>query len=55
MSAKCSSIKKPDSNGSLNFINTDETQWRDIPQKPIKYASKKRYHNAIRWTHKCPR
>ncbi len=41
MSAKCSSIKKPDSNGSLNFINTDETQWRDIPAKPIQYASKK--------------
>ena len=40
MNAACSNIKPPESNGDLGFINTDETQWRDIPKKTIKYASK---------------
>jgi len=41
MSAACSNIKPPESNGDLGFINTGETQWRDVPQKTIQYASKK--------------
>ena len=41
MSAQCSSIKQQDHDGNLNFINTQETQWRDVPKEPIKYASKK--------------
>ncbi len=40
MNAKCNSIKPQESNGDLNFIHTTETQWRDIPQEPIQYASK---------------
>ncbi len=40
MSEACSSIRPPESNGDLSFINTNETQWRDIPQKTIKYAPK---------------
>ena len=40
MSATCSSIKPQESNGDLGFINTGETQWRDVPQKTIKYATK---------------
>ena len=41
MNAACSNIKPPESNGDLGFINTSETQWRDVPKEPIKYASKK--------------
>lgn len=40
MSAACSNIKPPESNGDLGFINTGETQWRDVPDKSIQYASK---------------
>ncbi len=40
MSAKCSSIKLQEDNASLSFSNSKETQWRDTPQKAIKYASK---------------
>ena len=40
MSATCSSIKPQEHNGDLHFINTRETQWRDVPQKAIKYAPK---------------
>lgn len=41
MSATCSSIKPQESNGDLGFINASQTQWRDVPKKVIKYASKK--------------
>jgi len=41
MNALCSSIRPQENNGDLNFINTSETQWRDVPKKAIKYASKK--------------
>jgi predicted nucleotide-binding protein (sugar kinase/HSP70/actin superfamily) len=40
MNAKCSSIKSQESNGNLDFINSSETQWRDVPKKPIEYAPK---------------
>lgn len=40
MSIACSNIKPPQSNGDLAFINTAETQWRDVPKEPIKYAPK---------------
>lgn len=40
MSMTCNSIKMADKNGDLNFINQKETQWRDVPQKPIHYAPK---------------
>jgi predicted nucleotide-binding protein (sugar kinase/HSP70/actin superfamily) len=40
MSSACTSIKTTDKNGDLNFINTEATQWRDIPQKEITYAPK---------------
>ena len=40
MNAQCSSIKAQENNGNLDFINTDETQWRDVPKKPIQYAPK---------------
>ena len=40
MSAACSNIKPPESNGNLGFINTGETQWMDVPDEPIQYASK---------------
>ena len=40
MSEVCSNIRPPQSNGDLTFINTAETQWRDIPQEAIKYAPK---------------
>ena len=40
MSQVCSNIRPPESNGDLTFINTDETQWRDVPENPIKYAPK---------------
>jgi len=38
MSKACSNIRPPQSNGDLSFIHTSETQWRDQPQNPIKYA-----------------
>jgi len=41
MSATCSSIKAQESNGDLNFSNSKETQWRDVPKNPIQYAPKK--------------
>ena len=40
MSATCSSIKPQQHNGDLQFINATPTQWRDVPQKAIKYAPK---------------
>jgi predicted nucleotide-binding protein (sugar kinase/HSP70/actin superfamily) len=40
MSSACSSIKTTDKNGDLNFLNKEATQWRDVPAKPITYASK---------------
>jgi len=40
MSSACTSIKMTDKNGDLNFINTEATQWRDIPSNPIEYAPK---------------
>ena len=40
MSATCSNIRPPESNGDLTFINTSETQWRDVPREPIQYAPK---------------
>lgn len=40
MSATCSSIKPQEHNGDLQFINATPTQWRDVPQKAIKYAPK---------------
>ena len=40
MNAKCSSIKSQERNGNLDFINSSETQWRDVPKKPIEYAPK---------------
>jgi predicted nucleotide-binding protein (sugar kinase/HSP70/actin superfamily) len=40
MSEVCSNIRPPQSNGDLTFINTAETQWRDIPQEAIQYAPK---------------
>ncbi len=40
MSEACSNIRPPQSNGDLTFINTAETQWRDIPQEAIQYAPK---------------
>ena len=40
MSSACSSIKMTDKNGDLSFINTEATQWRDIPSKEINYAPK---------------
>ncbi|WP_309499276.1 hypothetical protein [Sulfurovum sp.] len=41
MSATCNSIRPQENNGDLGFMNTRETQWRDVPQKSIQYASKK--------------
>ena len=40
MSEVCSNIRPPESNGDLSFINSSETQWRDVPQQAIKYAPK---------------
>jgi len=40
MSEVCSNIRPPESNGDLSFINSSETQWRDVPQQTIKYAPK---------------
>jgi len=40
MSQVCSNIRPPESNGDLAFLNTQETQWRDVPQQPIQYAPK---------------
>ncbi|WP_295417962.1 hypothetical protein [Sulfurovum sp.] len=40
MSSACTSIKMTDKDGDLSFINKEATQWRDIPSKPIEYASK---------------
>ncbi|EIF51127.1 hypothetical protein [Sulfurovum sp. AR] len=41
MSEVCSNMRPPQSNGDLSFINTTQTQWRDVPQETIKYAPKK--------------
>jgi len=41
MSISCSTVKVTDKNGDLNFLNKEATQWRDIPKKEIKYASRK--------------
>jgi len=41
MSIACSTVKMPENNGDLTFINHQATQWRDIPKEPIQYASKK--------------
>jgi len=40
MSATCSSIKPQESNGDLNYLNAQVTQWRDVPKKEIHYAKK---------------
>jgi len=40
MSEICSNMRPPQSNGDLAFINTTQTQWRDVPQNMIKYAPK---------------
>ena len=40
MNAQCNSIKSQESNGNLAYLNSNETQWRDIPEEPIQYASK---------------
>ncbi|RRS30809.1 MAG: hypothetical protein P794_05350 [Epsilonproteobacteria bacterium (ex Lamellibrachia satsuma)] len=40
MSFNCSTVKTPDKNGDLSFINQVPTQWKDIPKEPIKYAPK---------------
>jgi predicted nucleotide-binding protein (sugar kinase/HSP70/actin superfamily) len=40
MNAKCSSIKPQENNETLAYLHTKETQWRDVPDKPIQYASK---------------
>ncbi len=40
MSEVCSNMRPPQSNGDLSFINTTQTQWRDVPQETIKYAPK---------------
>ena len=40
MSATCSSIKPQEHNGDLNFVNQAPKQWRDVPEKVIKYAPK---------------
>jgi predicted nucleotide-binding protein (sugar kinase/HSP70/actin superfamily) len=40
MNAKCSSIKPQENNETLAYLHTNETQWRDVPDKPIQYASK---------------
>ena len=41
MSVACSTVKMTDKNGDLNFLGQEATQWRDVPQEPIEYASKK--------------
>ncbi|GIU00962.1 hypothetical protein TSL6_14680 [Sulfurovum sp. TSL6] len=40
MSEICSSMRPPESNGDLTFINATQTQWRDVPQETIQYAPK---------------
>ncbi|UPT77293.1 hypothetical protein MN086_09560 [Sulfurovum sp. XGS-02] len=40
MSEVCSNMRPPQSNGDLSFINTTQTQWRDVPQEAIDYAPK---------------
>ena len=40
MSKVCSNIRPPESNGDLSFINKAQTQWRDVPSQPVKYAPK---------------
>ncbi len=40
MSRACSSIKPAENNGSLAFLHQETSQWRDIPQQPVTYASK---------------
>lgn len=40
MSEICSNMRPPQSNGDLSFINTTQTQWRDVPQETIQYAPK---------------
>ncbi len=40
MSEVCSNMRPPQSNGDLTFINTTQTQWRDVPQETIQYAPK---------------
>jgi len=41
MSLACNTVKMTDKNGDLTFINQKATQWKDAPQKEIKYANKK--------------
>ena len=40
MSLACTSIKTPDKNGDLSFINQAPTQWREATDTPIDYAPK---------------
>ncbi|WP_373033358.1 hypothetical protein [Sulfurovum sp.] len=40
MNAKCSSIKSQENNETLAYLHTNGTQWRDVPDEPIQYASK---------------
>jgi len=40
MNAKCSSIRSQENNETLAYLHTSETQWRDVPDEPIQYASK---------------
>jgi predicted nucleotide-binding protein (sugar kinase/HSP70/actin superfamily) len=37
MSSACSNVKNTQSNGGLTYLNSDITQWRDIPQNEINY------------------
>ena len=41
MSLACSSIKKTESNGDLNYLHSEMTQWRDVPQREIHYVPNK--------------
>jgi predicted nucleotide-binding protein (sugar kinase/HSP70/actin superfamily) len=40
MSIACSTVKMPENNGDLSFINQEATQWRDVPKAPMTYAPK---------------
>jgi predicted nucleotide-binding protein (sugar kinase/HSP70/actin superfamily) len=40
MSIACSSVKMSDKNGDLNFLHQTPTQWQEMPQETIEYASK---------------
>jgi predicted nucleotide-binding protein (sugar kinase/HSP70/actin superfamily) len=40
MNSKCSSIRSQENNETLAYLHASETQWRDLPDEPIQYASK---------------